>query len=184
VTINKDNAGWVGCKKVLYCDKERDICFVEMKQPSPGIELGDLVPKIKLNCAKTEKQSGMLIGNSYSFGIQASAGPINEEVNGKIKHHIPTIGGASGSPVMNEKGEVMGINFGHVGKEDFVSLNDESHYNSATSMFWIRNQITNAIQQTTYNVVNNKFTGVKAEDLKKIDKALRQNPSCKSWSLP
>lgn len=184
VTLNTEKTDWVPCKRVLFCDKERDYCFVEMKQASPGVELGDLVPKMKLNCAKTQKQSGMLIGNSNSYGIQASAGPISEEVNGKIKHHIPTTGGASGSPVMNNKGEVMGINYGHTGTKNFVSLNDETNYNSATSMSWIRNQITNQIQQATYSVVKNKFTDVKIEDLKKIDKVLRQNPSCQNGYLP
>ena len=186
IVLNKDNSDWIKCKKVLFCDEAKDVCFVEMNQASPGVEIGDLVPRMKLNCARTIAQKGMLIGNSYKFGIQGSAGTIGTEFNGTIKHHLPMVGGASGSPILSNNGEVIGINYGHNGKpgevKDFVSMNEKTDYNTATSMYWIRNQIATQLKNTMYGLSFSQ-TGPSRLDLEKIDNALKQNPSCGSWQF-
>lgn len=187
ISLNKEKEEWISCKKVLFCDKERDVCFVEMNQASPGIEIGNLVPRVKLNCEPVKKQTGMLIGNSNKFGIQGSAGPIQAESNGKIQHHIPMVGGASGSPIMSSKGEVIGINYGHNGAagniKDYVSMNEKTDMNVATSMPWVRREISRLLKEQQYNFAKSLMGKTQRENLLKIDKALKQNPTCLDWYL-
>lgn len=137
VELTLNNPGeqiWIKCKKLLFCNKQNDYCFVEMESPSPGKKISDLVAPLKLNCAPVTARDAKLIGNSYTLGIQASDGKVSAQMtNGKFKHKIPMVGGSSGSPIFNGASEVMGINFGHSGESHFVS-NDLNQTNYGTSM--------------------------------------------------
>jgi hypothetical protein len=137
VEVTLNNPGeqqWIKCKKLLFCDKQNDYCFVEMESPSPGKKISDFVAPLKLNCAPVAAGDGKLIGNSYTLGIQASDGKVSAQgPNGQFKHKIPMVGGSSGSPIFNSAREVQGINFGHSGGNDFVS-NDLNQTNFGTSM--------------------------------------------------
>jgi hypothetical protein len=66
-------------------------------------------------------------------------------INGLFEHHVPTTGGASGSPVFNAAGEVVGINHSHTGQESYVSMNEEKSANRGTSMNYIVNSIKEKI---------------------------------------
>jgi hypothetical protein len=118
---------WVTCKRILLCNPTQDFCFVEMNEVSAGVNLGDLSRPLTLNAKPLESQKAYLIGNSAARGIQGSKGPIDLEKSvplaGEFAHYIPMVGGASGSPILNDRGEVLGINHAHNGsKEKFRNL--------------------------------------------------------------
>jgi len=151
VLTRTDHPQWVGCKKILYCNAAYDFCFVEMKSVLPGVELGDLSRPLRLNAAPIGDQNAYLIGNSGALGIQASEGPVttNPEtlktgrvIPGKVIHYIPMIGGASGSPILNESGEVIAINHSHFAFDgqwnDYVDPNGDT-FNIGTTMQTIFN---------------------------------------------
>ena len=189
ITLNSNTPDWVKCKKILYCDKSKDVCFVEMEPPKTAKRLSDLVPKVKLNCAPIKAQKGSVVGNSNAFGIQAGEGKVKDEVinslqplGGIFQHHIPTTGGASGSPVFNSSGEVIGINHSHTGKESFVSMNEDKGANRGTSMNYLlrsmKEKINSKIFQVTSPIDNFDRALKKEEEIRNIKKILKEiNPS-------
>ncbi|WP_221030500.1 trypsin-like serine peptidase [Actomonas aquatica] len=60
-------------------------------------------------------QSGIVV--AVSDGDYSDAGPSG---NTLIRHNIPSFGGASGSPLFNTKGEVVGIHFAGLAGEEYV----------------------------------------------------------------
>ena len=181
VTLNKEPKEWIKCKKILYCDKAKDVCFVEMQPPKSAKNLSDLVPKVTLNCAPVKKGAASVIGNSNCFGLQAGEGKMKDQIinksspiNGMFEHHVPTTGGASGSPVFNGAGGVVGINHSHTSKESYVSMNEEKSANRGTSMNYIINSIREKISFAPPQVapfydnnLMNKFRKEDPSDLKK-----------------
>jgi len=146
VLTRTEHPQWVGCKKILYCNADYDFCFVEMKSVLPGVELGDLSRPLGMNPAPIGDQDAYLIGNSSALGIQASKGPVTTRwinlkaghvASGKVIHYIPMTGGASGSPILNENGEVIAINHSHYafdGKvNDYVDPDGDT-FNIGTTM--------------------------------------------------
>ena len=189
VTLNNEPKEWIKCKKILYCDKVKDVCFVEMQPPKLGKNLSDLVPKVTLNCAPVKNGPASVIGNSNCFGLQAGEGKMKDQIinksspiNGMFEHHVPTTGGASGSPVFNAAGEVVGINHSHTSKESYVSMNEEKSANRGTSMNYIINSIREKISFAppqvapfSDNNLMNKFRKEDPSDLKKILKEITSN---------
>lgn len=177
ITLNKEPKAWIPCKKVLFCDKQKDFCFVEMKMP-PGKKISDEVPKLPLDCSPLAAQKARIIGNSYKFGIQGSKGPVFGSPNkdGRFNHRIPMTGGASGSPIVSEGGKVIGINFGHTVGEDFVSKNPKA-YNLGTTInsIWFQIKLANL----TYNSYGNVWNKENADDVKKVYDVMAAHPSCK-----
>lgn len=107
----------VACKKVLYCSTDFDYCVVQMENMSDGKFLSDEVKPLRLTRKiKTDKDTNLLhIGNAAGFGLQASRGRGITIQKGEFFHYTPTLGGSSGAPIFNEKGSVIGINWGHTG---------------------------------------------------------------------
>jgi hypothetical protein len=65
---------------------------------------------------KADKDMRLLhIGNAAGLGIQASTGKGISIHNGEFYHYVPTLGGSSGAPIFNDRGYVIGINWGHTG---------------------------------------------------------------------
>lgn len=157
VELTLNNPGeqqWIKCKKLLYCEKKNDFCFVEMESPAPNKKLSDFVKPVKLNCAPVSAREAKLIGNSYTLGIQASDGKVSSQTaNGQFKHKIPMVGGSSGSPIFNEASEVMGINFGHSGDNHFVS-DDLNQTNFGTSMNYVFSQIKFQQQSVAFSTTS------------------------------
>jgi V8-like Glu-specific endopeptidase len=109
------------CHKVHYCGKQ-DYCLVEVansKLPS----LDKLSPPLDF---ATEYWIGsktllFMIGNSGGWGIQGSSSRSHgfDKVIKKylynekhiLYHKIPSYSGSSGSPIFNQQGQVVGINF-------------------------------------------------------------------------
>jgi V8-like Glu-specific endopeptidase len=186
VELTLNNPGeqqWIKCKKLLFCDKQNDYCFVEMESPSPGKKISDFVSPLKLNCAPVTAGDGKLIGNSYTLGIQASDGKVSAQTsNGQFKHKIPMVGGSSGSPIFNIAREVMGINFGHSGEDDFAS-NDLNQTNFGTSMNSVFGRIKQAYNNTVYGVPTFLLTPAQRDenlrDLGLIREQLPANSNCR-----
>lgn len=107
----------VECKKVLFCSQQFDYCVVEMDPMSDGKELAEEIKPLRLTKkVKTDKDLPLLhIGNAAGFGLQASRGRGISIKNGEFFHYTPTLGGSSGAPIFNDKGKVIGINWGHTG---------------------------------------------------------------------
>ena len=117
----------VACEKVKYCSLRYDYCVVEMKKLSSGESIGSEVKPLRLTRKIREHKDVTLlhIGNAAGMGIQASRGLGVKIREGEFIHYAPTLGGSSGAPIFNEKGEVIGINWGHNG----VNFIDDAAFN-------------------------------------------------------
>lgn len=107
----------VACERVRFCSNKFDYCVVEMQNMINGAVLGTEVKPLRLSRKiKADKDLRLLhIGNAAGLGIQASSGRGVMIQEGEFYHYAPTLGGSSGAPIFNEKGAVIGINWGHTG---------------------------------------------------------------------
>lgn len=107
----------VDCERVRFCSSNYDFCVVEMKPMKEGASIGSEVRPLRLTNRVRSNPDVLLlhIGNAAGMGIQASRGKGIRLVDGEFYHYAPTLGGSSGAPIFNERGEVVGINWGHTG---------------------------------------------------------------------
>jgi hypothetical protein len=112
---------------------------IELKKTSLGVSVGLEVKPLRLTeRAKSNQDALMLhIGNAAGLGIQASRGKGFMVRGGEFYHYAPTLGGSSGAPIFNERGEVVGINWGHTGA-DYTS---ESSFNRGVLSRTIFNEL-------------------------------------------
>jgi hypothetical protein len=117
----------VGCQKVRFCSSRYDFCVVQMEKMSNGLFLGAEVRALRLAKRVYPGQRVPLlhIGNAGGLGLQASRGQGLKISGGEFHHYVPTLGGSSGAPLFDEKGQVIGINWAHTGK-DYV---DDAAFN-------------------------------------------------------
>lgn len=96
--------------KVVYIDKKYDLAFLEPAEPLPiqGVELN-------LNDSQEEGESVVAIGHPFGLKYTATQG-ILSNVNHRhndltyFQHDAAINPGNSGGPLVNQKGEVIGIN--------------------------------------------------------------------------
>jgi V8-like Glu-specific endopeptidase len=126
----------VKCKKVRYCSSRYDYCVVDLAPMTNGLPVGSEVKILRLtNRVRSDRDAFLLhIGNAAGLGLQASKGRGITIKEGEFFHYAPTLGGSSGAPLFNERGEVIGLNWGHTGG-DYIG---ESSFNRgvlATTIF-------------------------------------------------
>jgi hypothetical protein len=118
----------VKCEKVRYCSFLFDYCVVQMQKMQNGQSLGSEIRPLRLaRSVRSGPDVSLLhIGNAAGLGLQASRGQGLRLSGGEFFHFVPTLGGSSGAPIFDEKGQVIGINWGHTGNG---SLEDDASFN-------------------------------------------------------
>jgi S1-C subfamily serine protease len=129
----------VECDTVRYCSSKYDFCVVQMKKMANGHFLGAEVRALRMARRVQPGQRVPLlhIGNAAGLGLQASRGQGLIISGGEFHHYVPTLSGSSGAPLIDEKGQVIGINWGHTGK-DYV---DDAAFNRGVLSSTIFNEL-------------------------------------------
>lgn len=118
----------VDCKRVRFCSSYHDYCVVEMHKMENGLSIGSEMRPLRLarHIRAGQDVSLLHIGNAGGLGLQASRGRGLRISAGEFFHFVPTLNGSSGAPLFDEKGQVIGINWGHTGSGNFV---DDASFN-------------------------------------------------------
>lgn len=129
----------VECEKVRYCSSRYDFCVVQMKKMSNNMYLGSEVRPLRLarNVQASNRVALLHIGNAAGLGLQASRGQGLKISGGEFYHYVPTLGGSSGAPLIDEKGQVIGINWAHTGKD----IVDDAAFNRGVLSSTIFNEL-------------------------------------------
>jgi S1-C subfamily serine protease len=106
----------VSCKKVLHCSKTHDFCLIQMNAMTNAKLLGEEIQPLNFTRAiPKNKDMTFIIGNAYGMGIQAASYKGVVDLKADWGHFNRAFSGNSGSPLVNEFGEVLGIHYGRIG---------------------------------------------------------------------
>lgn len=156
------------CKKVHFCSHEHDVCLIEMSpvkvclnffcSKSEEMNLKDqvslkLLPHPEMNL-KARESVLTAIGNSMGLGIHYSEGRGMQLTGDNIYFFAPIRSGNSGGPLLNEKGEVIGVV-----KQETGEKVGENAFNVATNI------------ETVIGLVREELANDE-ETLKKFDSAV------------
>lgn len=149
ITMNDIDEQIVTCKKVWYCDTH-DFCLIELNKTKSQKSVGELVKPLVFANQKSISSNSEVnsISNVRGLGIQAGTGHGIKYVNledqygsylpaslqsriHQMEHYAPTLPGSSGSPILNNNGLVMAINYAESGGEygnDGINYGVPSYY--------------------------------------------------------
>lgn len=152
----------VTCKKVLYCDVQ-DFCVAEMNKYE-DLELSEIVRPISIQSTQESKSKKLIIvGNALGLGIQGSSGKTYQYVKkdqvarnflfteNVLIHHTPTLSGSSGSPVFNEKGIMVGLNYANNSQKGYV---DEAAFNMAVPSPYLLQKLKTNIPKEAFDSIS------------------------------
>jgi hypothetical protein len=145
----------IDCERVRFCSPQYDYCVIEMKKMESGASLGEEVKPLRLTNRVRNHQDILLlhIGNAAGLGIQASRGRGLKIKGGEFYHYAPTLGGSSGAPIINEKGEVIGINWGHTG----ANYIDDASFNRGVLSLTIFKELSKTHLKTLLDIKSFRF---------------------------
>ena len=189
----------VSCKKVWYCDTH-DFCFIEMNKTKEGQSLSYFTRPLSLSSKLPARDSNIfLIGNSYDLGVQGSEGKTFNYVN-KIKEYgadiaaehfsdsiyqinfyAPSLGGSSGSPIFDNKGNVVGINYAHSSASG-SSLGDDVT-NHAVPAFYILQKLKQVLPKEIYAKISINKNNIHDQDKFVSDWLLAQEAGKEDYTL-
>lgn len=129
------------CKKLIKCNKELDYCLIEVKAPK-GKSLSDFMTPPAINLNLHNEGIVRLIGNIKGNGFQASAGDGIRLKGKRYLHQAPLFKGASGGPLFNNSGELIGVNFAET-----KVLRGSKAYNFATPLHFIKEDLEKSVSQ-------------------------------------
>ena len=107
---------FVACKEVLYCSPKSDFCLVKLDSMKNGKEIGEEVAPLHFATVKPKSTDfSLIVGNAQGVGIQSASYQGIRDLGVDWGHFNRAFSGNSGSPLLNAKGEILGIHYGRGG---------------------------------------------------------------------